>query len=100
DWGLLYTEGHFAFALRVFAKARLPEIARGIWGEEDGVVWECMYFLTDKTALLAPKETVLEELGYAPNFIPQGFSFLGTAATTRRRERHGDADGLIRALTT
>jgi 5-methylcytosine-specific restriction enzyme B len=99
DWGLLYTDRRFPFAVRVVTTARLPEAAERVWGrDENGDVWECMYFLDTKTVISAEKATVLEELGYAPTFVPQGFAFVGPAARARIQERHGGTNELIRAL--
>jgi hypothetical protein len=73
DVCLVYADSGFALWARVYAKTRSTEVAREIWGEHDGETWDCMFFLYPVRDLGASRERVATALGYAPNYVPQGF---------------------------
>jgi hypothetical protein len=98
DWGLVYSEGQFPLAFEVFATTRSHDVALAIWGEPEGVAWECIFFMRGKTQVNASRENVVAELGYAPNYVPQGFEIPGQKVQERIYQRHGSPRALVHAL--
>jgi hypothetical protein len=49
DIGLFYAERNFYASVVVTYRpnARYPELAKRLWGMQDGATWECIYFLND-----------------------------------------------------
>ena len=88
DICLVYETGKFTLWGRVYAKARSGETARKIWGTDGEQSWDCMYFLDPIEPLDAPRQTVVEALGYQPNYTPQGFEIPAADTQDRLRSRY------------
>jgi len=76
----MYTDGRFQFAMRVHAKEHAPTFARSVWGAtQDGRTWENAYFV-DVLPIDVSLGDVAASLGYASNWVPQGFSYVNQEA--------------------
>lgn len=61
----------------VAAKFRNEELAEKLWGRDDsGMTWECVYLLTDVSAINIDQVEMNAALGYASNNVVQGFQVL------------------------
>jgi hypothetical protein len=98
DVCLVYAKGSFPLWGRVYAKARSGEVARAIWGEHKGEIWECMYFLDPVELLGADRETVVTRLSYKGNYIPQGFEIPGERAQQQILVSHPTLAHFIRSV--
>lgn len=65
----------FAYQARVLDTVRDAVTAESIWGTDGaGSTWELMYFLeVEELVPPRPLSDVADALGYAPNWVPQGF---------------------------
>jgi MoxR-like ATPase len=100
DAVLVYSDGKFVLAGRVYAKARSRGIAARIWGDDGTDTWECIFFLTDLVELDAARVQVVQELGYASNFIPQGFEIPSASVQETLRRKYAVLANFIASLKT
>ena len=98
DVGLVYSQAAFPFCARVYAKVRSQQIAESIWGSTEE--WGLLYFVERPRQIGAPLDQVREALGYSPNWIPQGFSFLGEDAERRLTDEYGGFEGFLDEIST
>jgi MoxR-like ATPase len=99
DVGLIYSEGRFVLACRVYAKEKSDEVAASIWGRDpDGSTWACMSFLEDVEEVDIALNLVVDALGYKQGYLPQGFEIPGEQVQQRIVEQFGSAQDLIAAL--
>jgi hypothetical protein len=98
DVCLVYAKGGFPLWGRVYAKARSSEVARAVWGEHKGEIWECMYFLYPVEPLGADRETVVTRLGYKEKYIPQGFEIPGERAQQQILASHPTLAHFVRSI--
>ena len=102
DHILAYQKGRYTFRSRVIEKLQNPDLARAIWGPEDGETWELMYFLekpveinvlaSDVSDVLPASyqgfqrivsaiPTILNLYGSVGNFLDQRFSINAATVT-------------------
>lgn len=74
DWVLFGFDGLFPVAARVLASEHSPQVARRLWGEDEGETWEYMYLLDEVREVDIPRLSLNERLGYQPGNYVQGFS--------------------------
>src|SRR6202044_571950 len=91
-------EQRFSHWGRVYAKTRSEALSRAIWGEHDGDIWECMYFLYPVATLDPPRVAVVTALGYKDNFIPQGFEIPNESVQQKVRREHSTLMQLLEGL--
>lgn len=90
DIALIYgPDKQFPYWGRVYAKTRSESVARDIWGEKDGELWECMYFLDPVAPWGADCRPVVRALGYNPRFHPRGFEIPSGKVQRSIRRKHG-----------
>ena len=99
DIALVYQQGSFPYAARVYAKAQSKEVAEAIWGRERNRTWEYMYFLDSPRAVDIPLARVANAFGYGPNWMPRGFSFPSETARDVMIAKYGSAAGFLEAMT-
>jgi MoxR-like ATPase len=98
DVMLVYSEGKFVLAGRVYAKARSREIAERIWGNAGDQTWECMFFVTDLIPLEFSRSAFCEELGYEAGFTPQRFEIPAEPKQQALRDKYTVLQNLLEAL--
>jgi hypothetical protein len=90
DICLIYTgEQRFSYWGRVYAKTRSDAVARAIWGEHKGEIWECMYFLDPVADFDAECLPVVTALDYKEKFFPRGFEIPSKTVQQEIRDKHG-----------
>jgi len=75
DYVLVYVQGKFVNLARVAYKLPHPqlELARMLWGTQDGETWEYVYFLKDVRKINYHIDRFCDDLvGYSHRFYPQG----------------------------
>lgn len=74
DWVLFCFDGLFPVAARVLAKEHSPQLARHLWGEDEGETWEYLYLVDEIRQVDIPRLALNERLGYEPGAHVQGFA--------------------------
>ena len=88
DVMLVYTEGAFPLAGRVYAKARSRDTAERISGNNGEQTWDCMFFLTDMQRIGLTKSAFCTELEYEQSYVPQGFEIPAQIKQEQLRDRY------------
>ena len=77
DVMLASRDGHFFASAVVTSTLHNARVAELLWGfKTEGVTWEYIYFLDEVENRSIPYRAFNEAVGYAENFVPQGFNVL------------------------
>jgi hypothetical protein len=77
DVTLFYRQGFIFSSAVATYKFHNKELAQFLWGsDENGATWEYIYFIDEIKYHKIPVNTFNQIVGYAPNFIIQGFNVL------------------------
>ncbi len=101
DWCLFYRQKQYIRVGRVYHKVTDENLAEQLWGrDEDGEVWELIYFIDNWQKIDVPKDIVHDYLGYKENFTLQGFLCPTSGRQDSIRARIGSIENFIETITT
>lgn len=101
DWCFFYRQKKYIRVGRVYHKVINRDLAEKLWGrDEDGEVWELVYFIDNWEKIDVSKDIVHDYLGYKENFTLQGFLCPIPDRQASIRAKLGSIENFIETITT
>lgn len=98
DVGLIYTEGRFRYAARVYAKVESVDAATSIWGTDEDDTWGLVYFLDPVERIDVEVAAVGQALDYKPAWWPRRFDYPEEWRQALLREKFGSIEAFVASL--
>ncbi len=99
---LIYRNGNYEYYATVSFKLHNQDLAKQLWKtniySEHEETWEYIYLLKDLTEISVPTKEFNDLIGYAENYIPQGFTPISQERVDYINDKFLSIDGFLNSL--